>query len=211
MYLCYIQSIVGYRSIVFRRVFLIMTVLYLWRSVTMMVTQVPVASSTYYCSPQANHTTVLLVVQRVFRLMSGMGLSINGQHVYCGDFIYSGHTVILTMSYLTFKEYAPAWCRVVNAIFAILSAIAVILIVVARGHYTVDVVIAYFVTTRVFWAYHTLANNPSLKVAGPTNYLANAWWFRIFQYFERNVLEPVPREYSWPLPWPSRGGPFRTL
>lgn len=35
----------------------------------------------------------------------------------------------------------------------------------AHGHYTVDVIIAYFVTTRIFWTYHTLANNASLKVS----------------------------------------------
>ena len=33
-----------------------------------------------------------------------MGLSINGQHIYCGDYIYSGHTMTLVMTYLIIKE-----------------------------------------------------------------------------------------------------------
>jgi hypothetical protein len=34
----------------------------------------------------------------------------------------------------------------------------------SHGHYTVDVIIAYYVTTTLFWMYHTLANNANLKV-----------------------------------------------
>lgn len=43
-------------------------------------------------------------MKRVFQLISGMGLSINGKHTYCGDYIYSGHTIILVMSYLIINE-----------------------------------------------------------------------------------------------------------
>jgi len=34
----------------------------------------------------------------------------------------------------------------------------------SHGHYTVDVIIAYYATTTLFWMYHTLANNANLKV-----------------------------------------------
>jgi shingomyelin synthase len=45
-----------------------------------------------------------VIVKRVFVLMSGMGLSINGKHIYCGDYIFSGHTMVLTLGYLVIKE-----------------------------------------------------------------------------------------------------------
>lgn len=43
--------------------------------------------------------------------------------------------------------------------------VGVVMLQLSHGHYTVDVIIAYFVTTRIFWTYHTLANNVSLKVS----------------------------------------------
>lgn len=42
--------------------------------------------------------------------------------------------------------------------------VGVIMVLVAHGHYTVDVLIAYYVTTRLWYIYHTLANNSNLKV-----------------------------------------------
>lgn len=193
-----------YRWIVLQRVFLIMGLLYFMRSITMFVTQVPVASTTYYCSPKANTTNPLLILKRVAQLLSGFGLSINGQHTFCGDYIYSGHTVILTLAYLVVREYSPQRCKVVHIIYLILSSVGILMVLLSRGHYTVDVVIGYYVTTRLFWIYHTLANNQSLKNPSQNNYLARTWWFPIFSYFEKNVGAVVPRQYEWPLPWPRR-------
>ncbi|XP_067008414.2 phosphatidylcholine:ceramide cholinephosphotransferase 2 isoform X2 [Anabrus simplex] len=191
-----------HRFIVMRRIFMILALLYLMRSITMFVTVLPVASVTYYCSPKANSTNSLMVAKRVWQLISGFGLSINGQHTYCGDYIYSGHTVILTMSYLIIAEYSPKRCFPVHWISWLVSVTGVIMVLIAHGHYTVDVIIAYYVTTTLFWIYHTLANNANLKQYGPNNFLARVWWFPLFRYFEKNVGGPVPRQYEWPLPWP---------
>lgn len=70
----------------------------------MYITVLPIASKTYYCSPKANQTSVYIVTTRVLQLISGFGLSVNGKHTYCGDYIYSGHTVVLVLSYLLISE-----------------------------------------------------------------------------------------------------------
>ncbi|XP_042901050.1 phosphatidylcholine:ceramide cholinephosphotransferase 1 [Parasteatoda tepidariorum] len=193
-----------HRFIILRRCFVIIGLLYFMRSITMFVTQVPVASTTYYCSPKANSTSPLLIVTRVLYMMSGFGLSINGKHTFCGDYIYSGHTVVLTMAYLVIREYSPKRFYILHWLVWISSCSGVFMVLLSRGHYTVDVVIGYYVTTRVFWIYHTMANNAALKVPGNNNYLSRIWWFSIFSYFEKNVGGVVPRQYEWPLPWPRR-------
>ncbi|KAF2903836.1 hypothetical protein ILUMI_02334 [Ignelater luminosus] len=194
-----------HRFIVFRRIFLIMSLLYMYRAITMYVTVMPVASKTYYCSPKTNETTPYLVVKRIITLFSGLGLSVNGKHTYCGDYIYSGHTVILVLSYLFISEYTPKKLYPIHWLYWLLGVVGVFMLQLAHGHYSVDVIIAYFVTTRIFWTYHTLANNASLKQHSPNNYLGREWWFCLFLYFEGNVGGPVPRHWpDWPLPWPRR-------
>ena len=42
--------------------------------------------------------------KRILTIISGGGLSINGKHIYCGDYIFSGHTMTLTMGYLVIKQ-----------------------------------------------------------------------------------------------------------
>lgn len=46
----------------------------------------------------------------------------------------------------------------------LLSAAGVICILVAHEHYTVDVIVAYYITTRLFWWYHAMANEKVGKI-----------------------------------------------
>lgn len=149
----------------------------------MYVTVLPIASKTYYCSPKSNETSPLMIAKRVLSLMSGFGLSVNGKHVYCGDFIYSGHTVTLVLSYLFIAECkfdykngtiiryfyfftdTPKKLYPLHWFYWVLAIVGVVMLQLSHGHYTVDVIIAYFITTRIFWTYHTLANNANLKVS----------------------------------------------
>ncbi|CAH0759492.1 unnamed protein product [Diatraea saccharalis] len=192
-----------HRFIVARRLFFIIGLLYLYRSVTMFVTVLPVSSKTYYCSPKSNTTTPLLVIKRMFYLISGFGLSINGKHTYCGDYIYSGHTMVLVLSYMIVAEYSPKKLWPVHWAMWGSALLGVSFVLLAHSHYTVDVVIAYYVTTRLFWTFHSLLVTPHRNGSG-YNYhmIQREWWYWLFTYLERNVRGPLPRRYDWPLPWP---------
>uniref|UniRef100_A0A182J3Y2 Sphingomyelin synthase-like domain-containing protein n=1 Tax=Anopheles atroparvus TaxID=41427 RepID=A0A182J3Y2_ANOAO len=192
-----------HRFIVMRRVFLLLSVLYLMRSMTMYVTVLPVSSRTYYCSPKSNASSAGVIVKRAFQLISGMGLSINGKQIYCGDYIYSGHTVTLVLGYLVISEYSPKRFWPIHWIYWTASLTGVVMVLVAHGHYTVDVLIAYYATTRLFWTYHTLANNSLLLKQNGNNYIGREWWYFAFRYFERNVRGPIPLQYDCPLSLPT--------
>lgn len=97
-----------YRVILLRRLCLIMGIIYLARAICMSSTQVPLIKQGYCAPPmdpeQKKYWSSYLaeIFRRVFHMMLGFGLSINGKHVYCGDYIFSGHTVTLTFcKYLT--------------------------------------------------------------------------------------------------------------
>merc|ERR1719150_1023586 len=100
----------SHRTIILRRIWLVLGLLYYYRALTMCVTVLPKADQTYTCMPKTprNETTAMMYVQRVLTIISGGGLSINGKHVFCGDYIFSGHTMTLTLAHNdTLKKAGP--------------------------------------------------------------------------------------------------------
>ena len=96
------------RFIVLRRLCLLLGLLYGYRAITMFVTVLPISNPNYQCDPKltesGQYLTVLIVLKRAVKILSGFGLSMNGQHVFCGDFIFSGHTMIFLLCYLVIVE-----------------------------------------------------------------------------------------------------------
>ena len=72
-----------------------------------------------------------------------------------------------------------------------------ILILAAHEHYTIDVLIAFFLTSRLFLYYHSLANNAVLHSVSDSRL---SMWFPMFSYFEKNIRRMVPNELR--IPWP---------
>lgn len=189
-----------HRSIIGRRFFFIVGTLYMYRCITMYITTLPVPGMHFKCAPKLLGNWEAQM-RRVMKMIAGGGLSITGAHTMCGDYLYSGHTVMLTLTYLFIKEYSPKRFWWYHWLCWTLSAVGIVCILLAHDHYTVDVVVAYFITTRLFWWYHTMANQQSLKETSQSNPFSRVWWYRLFQYFEENVNGPVPRNYQLPLSW----------
>lgn len=62
------------------------------------------------------------------------------------------------------RRYVPQWCSpILPVVVGLVCASCVALLVVRRGHYTIDVLVAYFATTGFFWLYHVLADNEHLR------------------------------------------------
>ncbi|MEQ2159239.1 hypothetical protein GOODEAATRI_020798 [Goodea atripinnis] len=69
---------------------------------------------------------------------------------------------------------------------------------VPRAHYSIDVFIAFYITTRLFLYYHTLANTRAYQHSRRARI-----WFPMFSFFECNVNGPVPNQYHWPFDKPA--------
>lgn len=70
-------------------------------------------------------------------------------------------------------------------------------ILAAHEHYTIDVFIAFFLTSRLFLYYHSLANNAVLHSVSDNRL---SIWFPMFSYLERNIQCMVPNRFR--VPWP---------
>ena len=89
----------------------------------------PRPDTNYTCRPERDHLTLgiifrrvviiimiviimiviimiimVFVFRRVVTIISGGGLSFNGRHVYCGDYIFSGHTFTMVMATLVTRQ-----------------------------------------------------------------------------------------------------------
>ncbi|KAK0142596.1 Phosphatidylcholine:ceramide cholinephosphotransferase 1 [Merluccius polli] len=163
----------------------------------MYITTLPVPGMHFRCAPKVmgDHMSQ---ARQVFKMIAGGGLTITGSHHMCGDYLYSGHTVILTLSYLFIKEYSPRRLWWYHWLCWLLCGVAMFCILLAHDHYSIDVVVAYYVTTQLFWLYHTMANQQVLKEPSQTNLVSRVWWYRFFLYLEAHVQSPVPRHYQLP-------------
>lgn len=111
----------------------------------------------------------------------------------CGDYMFSGHTVVITILNFAVTEYTPKRFYWIQTVSWITNIFGVFFILAAHEHYSIDVFIAFYITSRLFLYYHTLAaisRKPSMS---------STVWFPLFSYFESNIDGPLPNEYEWPL------------
>lgn len=64
---------------------------------------------------------------------------------------------------LSFTDSPRNW-KILHFICFIFSFLGVFLLLISRGHYTIDVIVSYWISTRVFWQYHTMAGIAALRV-----------------------------------------------
>lgn len=76
----------------------------------------------------------------------------------CGDCIFSGHAVVLTLFslYYFWKSDNEDHCmlfRILKRCSWFVSLIGMFLILANRSHYTVDILLAVYVSAGVWWSY----------------------------------------------------------
>ncbi|XP_026529974.1 sphingomyelin synthase-related protein 1 [Notechis scutatus] len=198
--LCYIWLLVlllhRHRSILLRRQCSLMGTVFLLRCVTMFVTSLSVPGQHLQCSGKL-YGNVWAKLHRAFAIWSGFGMTLTGVHT-CGDYMFSGHTVVLTMLNFFVTEYTPRSWNFLHTLSWVLNLFGIFFILAAHEHYSIDVFIAFYITTRLFLYYHTLANTRAYQQSRRARI-----WFPMFSFFECNVNGTVPNEYCWPFSKPT--------
>ena len=114
-----------------------------------------------------------------------------------------GHTVpstrIRIKPFFYFVADTPRRLHLLHTFSWLCNVFGIFLILAAHEHYSIDVFIAFFITSRMFLYYHSLANNQALLQQDRRRTQA---WFPLFSYFESKCNGIVPNTYEWPSPWP---------
>ncbi|XP_003964211.3 sphingomyelin synthase-related protein 1-like [Takifugu rubripes] len=198
--LCYMFLLIlllhKHRSILFRRLCSLMGTVFLLRCCTMFVTSLSVPGQHLQCASKTYDDT-FGKIQRALAIWSGFGMTLAGVQT-CGDYMFSGHTVVITMLNFFVTEYTPRSWNLIHTISWVLNLFGIFFILAAHEHYSIDVFIAFYITTRLFLYYHTLANTRAYQQSRRARI-----WFPMFSFFECNVNGPVPNQYHWPFGKPA--------
>jgi len=181
-----------HRFIILRRFFSITSTIFLLRSVTMFVTSLSVPGKHLSCSA-TSYPSMAGRIERATNIVLGLGMSLTGVHT-CGDYLFSGHTAYLTLFNHFITEYTPSRLYHLHTASWVLNLFGIFFVLAAHEHYSIDVVIAFYIASRIFLYYHMLANTRSYSRSRRIRYL-----FPLFSFFECNVPGKVPNEFEVPL------------
>lgn len=103
--------------------------------------------------------------------------------------------------YLPLISDTPRRWSFLHTICWLLNIFGIFFILAAHEHYSIDVFIAFYISSRIFLYYHALANAQSLDNRAQ---LRTRIWFPLFWFFESNskFRGKVPNEYEWPISLP---------
>jgi len=185
-----------HRFILIRRMFSLFGSVFLLRCFTMLITSLSVPGRHLSCNPRP-YGDWYDKVKQAFVIWQGGGMSIQGVRT-CGDYMFSGHTVTLTLLNFFITEYTPQSLYFVHTCSWVLNLFGIFFILAGHEHYSIDVFIAFYISTRLFLYYHTLANNRSLIYPGDRR---TRIWFPLFYFFESGVNGQgrIPNEFELPF------------
>lgn len=79
----------------------------------------------------------------------------------------------------------------------ILGLTGISFIFLSHGHYSIDVIVAFFIASKMFVTHHVIGDNMSLM---KRRHGLLRKWFPIVNISEHNSQGIIPNEYEWPFP-----------
>lgn len=189
-----------HRFILLRRFFALAGTVFLLRCITMLITSLSVPGSHLKCAPRSYPPAEGYAhwgrrLQQAYDIWSGAGMSVRGVRT-CGDYMFSGHTVALTLLNFFITEYTSRSMYLLHIVTWVMNMFGIFFILAAHEHYSIDVFVAFYITSRLFLYYHTLSNNQALMQGDS---MRTRIWFPLLSFFESEVDGIVPNEYEGPL------------
>ncbi|KAJ1722405.1 hypothetical protein LPJ53_003164 [Coemansia erecta] len=131
------------RMMVVRRIAWMVAILYFLRSLTLSATTLP---------PSSPLCAIPVVPKSTWEVIKATPDILAGTIGQCTDKIFSGHTSILFISLLFWLRYARHWAFVAYSV--VHCSVGVLTVLMARYHYTVDVLLGLLLTYFVHQAYY---------------------------------------------------------
>ena len=211
-----------HRWVLMRRFFSLSGTIYLLRSVTMLITSLSVPGKHLECAPRP-YGDIYNKLYNAFVIWTGAGLTLQGVRT-CGDYMFSGHTVGLTLLNFFITEYT-SHIYMLHTFTWVCNLFGVFFILAAHEHYSIDVFVAFYIASRLFMYYHTLANQklppyynvtPTNKENGTKKLDLNGnspkyddeieqkqilqFWFPLFTFFESGIEGGrIPNVFEYPF------------
>ena len=182
------------RIVISTRFFAIAATVFLLRCVTMLVTSLSVPGEHLECPPlQLNSFEEK--VERALKIVLGLGTTVLGVET-CGDYMFSGHCVGLTLMACFIGEYSPpSWVVFHRVVWCVaISGMACILL--AHEHYSIDVFVGFYISSRVF-AYHHMIVSAMATMSRQQVKKMNLW-FPLVAFFERE--QPLDHHTGYEFP-----------
>jgi len=200
---CLVVLFHKHRFIIMRRFFSLCGTIFLLRCITMLITSLSVPGTHLECTPRP-YGDIWNKIQSAYSIWSGGGMTLQGVRT-CGDYMFSGHTVTLTLLNFFITEYTSKRIYILHTFTWICNVFGVFFILAAHEHYSIDVFVAFYITSRLFMYYHTLANqtkpNRDVIAVNKISYETHrTWfWFPMFSFFESEIDCKIPNEFEFPI------------
>jgi len=134
-------ALTGHFCIILKRCLLVLGSVYLLRTVA-------VALTTYPSPPSVSGQ----VQYRPENPFMGALLVISGSKETVSDLIFSGHTSVLVLTALFWGYYTRD--KALFWLYVLFNVLGVVAIVATRFHNSVDIWLAFIISSSVFWIYH---------------------------------------------------------
>jgi len=194
MILVFILIVHKHRGIILRRLLVIIGSVFLLRCLTMFITSLSVPGShlTSDCMKTRGMTTTYDdKLKRAIEITFGFGMSVMGVKT-CGDYMFSGHMSIITLLNYTIVEYTPKNWKGLHIITWVLNCFGAFFVLAAHEHYSIDVFIGFYISSRLFVYYHDMANMRHIMMS---HHMDTTVYLPLFEYLEETVNGVIKNEF----------------